>query len=157
MRTCIFPGSFDPPTIGHLDIIKRAAALFDRVCVAVMDNGQKRAAFLPEERVEMLKKCTDGMSGVNIMADGGLLADLARRMNADAIIRGLRGEQDMFAEGQMAAVNHRLCGVETVFLFTMPEHSHIGSAIVREVARHGGDVSGMVPDAIRDMISIRFN
>jgi pantetheine-phosphate adenylyltransferase len=157
MKTCIFPGSFDPPTIGHLDIIKRAAALFDRVCVAVMDNGWKRAAFLPEERVEMLQKCVGDMSGVSVVADGGLLADLARRMYADAIVRGLRCEQDTFAEGQMAAVNHQLCGVDTVFLFTMPEHSHISSTIVREVARHGGDVFGMVPDAIRDMISVRLN
>ncbi|NLG24158.1 MAG: pantetheine-phosphate adenylyltransferase [Clostridiales bacterium] len=157
MLTCIYPGSFDPPTLGHLDVVGRAAALFDRVIVAVMDNGQKRSAFTPLERADMLRRCTRHLPAVEVIADGGLLADAAVRVGARVILRGMRGEADCAAEGRMAAVNRHLSGLETAFLFTSPQYSYLSSTLVRDVARHGGDVAGLVPDEIAAEVRRKFN
>ena len=149
MKTCVYPGSFNPPTVGHMDIIMRAARLFDRVVVAVMDNGQKRYTVTSEARAEMLRKCTEGMPCVDVLIDDGLSASLAKRLSADAIIRGVRGEEDIASESLLAAVNRHLENIETVFLFANPEHSFINSMVVRNVALHGGCLNGMVPEEIR--------
>jgi len=156
MKTCIFPGSFDPPTVGHVDIARRAAALFDRVVVAVMDTGQKKCAFTPGERADMLETCLAPVSGVEVVVDGGLLTDLAKRVRADAVVRGLRGEADCAAEGQTATIYRWLSGIETIFFFSKPEHSPISSTMVREVARHGGEIGALVPEEIRSAIEARF-
>jgi len=156
MRTCFFPGSFDPPTVGHIDLIRRTAAIFDRVIVAVMENGQKNAAFSSAERAELLKTSVQEMPGVRVVVESGLAVDAAKRAGADVIVRGLRGEADVSIECQMAALNRQLSGIETVFLFTRPEHSHISSTMVREILRHGGPVAGMVPEAIEKAVQARF-
>jgi len=157
MRTCIFPGSFDPPSLGHIDIVRRAAALFERVVVAVMDNGMKLSSFTIEERVGMLSDCLRDLPSAEVISDGGLASALARRVGADAIVKGLRGESDCAIEAQMAVINHQLAGIETVFFFTRPEYSHLSSTMVREVARHGGSIGGMVPADIENTIRERFH
>ena len=144
----IYPGSFDPPTVGHLDVIRRAAALFDGVVVAVLHNTLKRAAFSADARVDMLRRCVEGMPTVSVIADMGLLVDVARRAGAGVILRGLRGESDYAMEANVAATHRRLGDLDTLCLFTSPELGFMSSTIVRDVAEHGGNIEGMVPGAI---------
>ena len=147
-RVCIYPGSFDPPTVGHLDVIRRARSLYDQVVVAVLINGAKQGAFAPEERRHMLEKCLSGMDGVSVVTDSGLLVDVARRVGAGVILRGIRTEADVALESQLAAANRHLSGIETVCLFTSPEAGYISSTIVRDVARHDGCLDGLAPPEI---------
>ena len=141
---CIYPGTFDPPTVGHFDIIRRAAALFDGVVVAVLHNSLKQTAFTTEARVGLLERCVEGMPNVSVITDGGLLVDVARRAGVGVILRGLRGERDCGVEAQFSAVNRTIGEIDTLCLFTSPEFGHVSSTIVRDVARHGGNVRGMV-------------
>ena len=145
---CLFPGSFDPPTMGHIDLVRRAAKLFDRVIVAVMINPDKKPLFTAEERVDLIGRCTRDLKNVEARAGSGLTLDLAREMGADVLLRGLRGEGDAGFEAQLAAANRHVGGIDTVAMFTSPEYSYISSTIVRDVIRHGGDLKGLVPPEI---------
>jgi pantetheine-phosphate adenylyltransferase len=153
MRLWVYPGSFDPVTAGHLDIIERAARLCDRLVVAVLDNAVKRAAFTAEERVTMLGRVVEGMPNVETGRFAGLLADYAKGLGAEAIVRGLRAVSDFEMEFQIAAMNRRLApGVETVFIMTSTEHSFVSSTMAKDVGRNGGDISGLIPPAIHDYV-----
>lgn len=147
-RVCLYAGSFDPPTVGHLDIIGRASAMFERVIVAVMLNPGKKGLFSPEERVELLNKCTKGLNNVTSLCDGGLTVDVARRVGAGVLLRGVRGEGDVGLEVQLGAGNRMISGIDTLVMFTDPKYGFISSSIVRDVLKHGGPIEGMVPEAI---------
>ena len=144
----VYAGSFSPPTLGHLDIIRRASAMFDEVVVAVMSQTAKTYVFSPQARLEMLREVTAEFANVRVIADQGLLADLVRREGADVILRGLRGEADLSFEMQMAAANRQIGNIETGFIGCMPEYSMISSTIVRDCAAHGAPIAGMVPGKI---------
>lgn len=151
--TALCPGSYDPATNGHLDIIERAARRFDAVIVGVLDNPSKRPLFPVEERVGMLKELTAGIRGVEVEAFSGLLVDHARRRGADVVVKGLRSEADFAYEQQMAQMNRHVGDVETVFLATSPSWSFLSSTLVKEVARMGGDVSGLVPPLVAERLA----
>ena len=148
MRTACCPGTYDPVTNGHLDIVARAAAVFDRVIVAVLVNPGKQPLFALEERLAMLKEATVAIPAVEVDTFSGLLVDYARQREVTAIVKGLRAVSDFDYELQMAQMNYRLAGVETMFMTTNPTWSYLSSSLVKDVARHGGDVSGLVPDAV---------
>ena len=153
-RLAVYPGSFDPPTLGHLDVIERAAQLFEELVVAVGTNPAKDPFLSVEARVEGLRLCTQGMSNVKAAAFPGLLADFVQSLGADAIVRGLRTSADFEFEFHMATANRNLVhDLETVFLMSRPEHSYLSSSIVREVATLGGDYSAMVPKQMRPIIA----
>lgn len=151
------PGSYDPVTLGHADVIRRAAALYDEVVVAVLHNPAKRGTFSPEERRDLvLEGCGDlGNVRVELFADR-LLVDVCRELDATAIVKGLRGGTDFAYELPMALMNRHLTGIETVFLPGDPSLEHISSSLVKEVARYGGDVSGLVSDRVRDALLTRL-
>ena len=149
MKVAICPGSFDPVTHGHLDIIRRAAALFDKVIVVVMTNSAKQPLFTKEERIDLLNRSTAGLANVEIDSYGGLLAEYARQKNADVIVKGLRAMSDFEYEFQMALTNRKLNpAAETVFLTTTAEHMYLSSSLVKQVASLGGDITGFVPGCI---------
>jgi pantetheine-phosphate adenylyltransferase len=148
-RLAVYPGSFDPPTLGHLDVMERAASVFDRLIVAVGHNSSKKALLSPEQRIEALRKSVEHLPNVSVDGFSGLLIDYAKRVEATAIVRGLRATSDFEYEFQMAMVNRRLNSeIETVFLMTRWEYSYLSSSIVREVAMLGGDFSAMVPEPV---------
>ena len=144
----IYAGSFSPPTLGHVDIIRRASALFDEVIVAVLSQSEKAYLFSLEQRRDMLERTTRGMPGVRVVADTGMLVELARREGADVILRGIRDASDLPLEMQMASANRLIGGLDTVFLACSPAYSLISSSIVRDCARHGAPIEGMVPPEI---------
>lgn len=149
MRRAIYPGSFDPVTNGHLDVIERARKLFDEVIVAVAYNDQKQPLFSLQERLDFLGQVTGGMEGVTISPLHGLLVDFAVKKEARAIVRGLRAVSDFEFEFQMALMNRKLEGaVETIFLMPKEEYTYLSSRIVKEIARLGGNVSGFVPPCV---------
>ncbi|HEY1769982.1 MAG TPA: pantetheine-phosphate adenylyltransferase [Chthoniobacterales bacterium] len=149
MRRAIYPGSFDPVTNGHLDVIERARKLFDEVIIAVAVNDQKQPLFPLEERLRLLRETTGGIDGVTIAPLDGLLVDFAVQQKARAIVRGLRAVSDFEFEFQMALMNRKLeGGVETIFLMPKEEYTYISSRIVKEIARLGGDVSAFVPRCV---------
>lgn len=149
MKRAVYPGSFDPPTLGHVDILRRAAGLFDEVIVAVGANTAKRPMFSLEERVEMLQEIVSETPNVRVMPFDGLLVSFAIQQNACAVIRGLRAVSDFENEFQMALANRMLApNLETVFLMTSAEVMFVSSSIVKEIASLGGDVSGLVPKAV---------
>ena len=156
MRRAVCPGSFDPPTMGHLDIVERAAALFDEVVVAVGVNVSKKRLFTPEERIAMLEEVCGGLGNVRVEGFTGLLTDYCREQAAQAVVKGLRAGADFDYELQMAQMNFHLTGVETVFLPTSPQHSFVSSSLVKEVASYGGDVSGLVPDSVLPLLKERL-
>ena len=149
----IYPGSFDPVTFGHLDIIRRAASLVDELIVGVLNNNAKSPLFSVEERVKMLVEVTKDINNVKIVPFEGLLVDFANRMEADMVVRGLRAITDFEYELQIAQTNHKLSpSVETIFLTTSLEYSYLSSTIVKEVAVFGGDISQFVPEIVIDRI-----
>jgi pantetheine-phosphate adenylyltransferase len=149
MRRAIYPGSFDPVTNGHLDVIERARKLFDEVIVAVAQNDQKRPLFSLEERLDFLREVTGGIEGVMIAPMRGLLVDFAVKQNARAIVRGLRAVSDFEFEFQMALMNRKLeSEVETMFLMPKEDYTYLSSRIVKEIARLGGDVHEFVPPCV---------
>ena len=151
MRTVLYPGSFDPVTLGHMDIIGRAATAFDRVIVGVLYNPDKPSGMLTTaQRVECLREATAGLENVRVAAFSGLLVEAARACGACAVLRGVRSEADAALELQMARVNRHLSGIETVFLASSPETVAISSSIAREVARFGGSLAGIVPQAAQE-------
>ncbi|MGB2757011.1 MAG: pantetheine-phosphate adenylyltransferase [Acidimicrobiia bacterium] len=158
MATALCPGSFDPVTLGHIDIIERTAKLFDHVIVAVIKNPQKsNSLFTIEERHELLASVTSHLPNVSLDTFSGLLVDFAKDRGATAIVKGLRAISDFDYELQMAQMNQRLSGIDTLFISTSPQHSFLSSSLVKEVARFGGDVSGMVPPEIARRLVTRFS
>ncbi len=152
----IYAGSFSPPTKGHLDIIERAAKIFDELIVAVMSQQEKRYLFSPEDREAMLCGITKSIPNVRVIADQGLLVDVVRREGVDVIVRGLRSSEDLIFEMQMAQANRIIGGVETLFLGCQPEYSMISSTIVRDCAAHGAPIDSMVPKEIVEKIYDAF-
>ncbi|HVM39353.1 MAG TPA: pantetheine-phosphate adenylyltransferase [Acidimicrobiia bacterium] len=156
MATALCPGSFDPVTNGHLDIIERTSRYFDEIVVAVIRNPSKSPLFTLEEREEMLRHVTAHLDNVRIDSFEGLLVDYAREHGADAIVKGLRAVSDFDYELQMAQMNQRLSGIDTFFISTSPRYSFLASSLVREVAQYGGDVSSMVPPIVAKRLDERF-
>ena len=158
MAIALCPGSFDPVTLGHLDIIERSARHFDEVIIAVIRNPQKtQSLFSLEERQEMLKEALSHVGNVRIEFFKGLLVEFAKEHGADAIVKGLRAVSDFDYELQMAQMNQKLSGIDTFFLSTSPQYSFLSSSLVVEVARFGGDVSAMVPKHVNDRLIERFS
>ena len=153
MKTAIYPGTFDPVTYGHLDIISRAAKLFDRVVIGVFNNSAKTPLFSVDERVNILKDTTSGIENVTVDHFDGLSVDFARKWQADVIVRGLRLITDFEFELQMAQTNRKLAPeVDTTFLYTSLQYSYLSSTTVREVARFGGNISEFVPPEVAELI-----
>ena len=154
----LYPGSFDPLTLGHLDLIARAAHLFDGVIVAVLQNPGKTPLFSLEQRLQQISRATAHLQGVDVGSFDGLTVEFARRSGAGVILRGLRAMSDFEFELQIAHTNHSLAaGVETLFLATAVQHSFLSSSVVKEVARFGGDVSHLVPPGVADDLVRLFN
>jgi pantetheine-phosphate adenylyltransferase len=158
MRRAIYPGSFDPVTNGHLDVVERARKLFDEVIVAVAHNDEKQALFPLNERLDLLQDTVGKISNVRIAQFEGLLVEFARAEKAGAVIRGLRAVSDFEFEFQMALMNRKLnAAVETIFLMPKEEYTYLSSRIVKEIARLGGDVSAFVPSRVAQALSRKFN
>lgn len=154
----LVPGSFDPVTLGHLDIIERAARHFDTLIVAVIRNPQKTTSlFTLQERQELLAECLAHLPNIKIEFFKGLLVEFAKEHGAQAIVKGLRAVSDYEYEMQMAQMNQRLSGIDTLFVATSPQYSFLSSSLVKEVARFGGDVSSMVPAVVQARLGDRFS
>jgi len=153
MMRMLYPGSFDPVTRGHMDIIRRAARLCEELVVAVMHNPDKQGAFPVETRVALLKKACAELPNVRVIAHGGLLVSCAKEQEASCVVRGVRPLGDFETEYGMAQVNRMIGGVETLLMTTSPEHADISSSIVRQIAWFGGDVRALVPEGLADEIS----
>jgi pantetheine-phosphate adenylyltransferase len=156
LRIAVYPGSFDPVTHGHLDVVSRSAALFDQVIVAVLTNDSKTSLFGVDERIEMLSRTVAEFPNVDVSSFSGLLVDFCAEHEATAIVKGLRPGGDFDNELQMAQMNASLTGVETVLLPTRPQWSFVSSSLVKEVARFGGDVSRLVPSYVLDRLDRRL-
>jgi len=148
VRRAVCPGSFDPVTNGHLDIVGRASRLFDEVIVGVLINQAKTGLFTEDERIDMLREVTKGYDNVRVLSFRGLLVDFCRAQDAAVVVKGLRAVSDFDYELQMAQMNIGLAGVETLFMPTNPLYSFISSSLIKEVAKWGGDVSAHVPDVV---------
>jgi pantetheine-phosphate adenylyltransferase len=148
MRIAVCPGSFDPVTMGHLDVFERASRMSDQVIVAVLINKIKESLFTVEERIEMLIEATSHLPNVTVDSFYGLLVDYCKDHEVNAIVKGLRAVSDFDYELQMAQMNYRLTQVETCFISTNPLYSYLSSSLVKDVATHGGDVGGLVPEAV---------
>ena len=156
MATAVCPGSFDPVTNGHLDVFERASLLFDHVTVAVLINKTKASLFTVDERMEMLSEQLAPFPNVSVDAFHGLLVDYCRDNGIAAIVKGLRAVSDFDYELQMAQMNHRLSGVETLFVSTNPVYGYLSSSLVKEVATYGVDITGLVPDTVRERLEDRL-
>ena len=157
VRRAVSPGSYDPVTSGHVDVLRRAAALVDELVVAVLHNPDKAGTFTVQERVGFLQGALAGVPNVRVLSFGGrLIVDVCRELDAPVIVKGLRSDTDYAYELPMAAMNRHLSGVETLFLPGDAALAHVSSSLVRQVASFGGDVSGLVPDAVRDALHARY-
>ena len=157
MTTAIYPGSFDPVTLGHLNIIKRAAACFDRLIVCVMVNSSKTGMFTPQERVELLRRSTQRFPNVTVDQSNQLLAAYARAQGAQVVVKGLRAVSDYEQEVQMAVINRKLNpGLETMFLASSEKYTYLSSTIVKEMARYGADLEEFIPCEIVDDVNRRM-
>ncbi len=152
MRRAVCPGSFDPVTLGHLDIIGRSALLYDEVLVAVGLNASKKRMFTFDERTDMLREATSAWDNVEVTSFDGLIVDFCKANDVQVIVKGLRAISDFDYELQMAQMNHGLQGVETMFMTTNPLFSFLSSSLVKEVATYGGDVSNLVPDVVHQRL-----
>ena len=157
MKIAICPGSFDPVTLGHLDIISRASRLFDKVIVAVLCNMEKNPSFTVEERMEFLREVTSQYDNVEIDSFNGLLVDYAKEKGAVAVVKGLRAVSDFEYEFQMSMINKKLYpNVETVYLNTSQDYMYLSSSVIKQIASFGGDISNFVPEAIHHKIVDRL-
>jgi pantetheine-phosphate adenylyltransferase len=156
MTGALCPGSFDPVTNGHLDVFTRVAAQFDELVITVMINPAKQGMFTVEERMDMLREATAHLPGVRVASWQGLLVDFAREQGLTAIVKGLRNSSDFDYEIQMAQMNQRLTGVETLFIATSPAHSYLSSSLVKEVATLGGDITGMLAPQVQERLLKRI-
>ncbi len=152
LRRAVFPGSFDPFTVGHESIVLRGLSIFDEIVVAVGTNSAKQSYFSIEKRVEFIKAIFYDRPQVSVATYEGLTVDFAREANCTHIIRGLRTSADFEFERAIAQVNTKMTGIDTVFLLTTPEHTPINSTIVRDILRHGGDASMFIPERIRNLV-----
>lgn len=152
MTIAVCPGSFDPLTLGHVDVVRRARGMFDEVVVGIARNSSKSALLGIDERVALARTALAGVDGVRVDVVEGLLADFVREVGADAIVKGLRGGADFDAELPMALMNRHLTGVETVFVVGDPALAHIASSLVKDVARFGGSIDDLVPDGVADAV-----
>jgi pantetheine-phosphate adenylyltransferase len=158
VKVAVYPGSFDPITYGHLDIIERGKKVFDKIIVAVLVNSSKDPLFSVEERTEMIREATRHLSNVEVDSFNGLLVDYLKKRNPHAILRGLRAISDFEYELQIASINRKLNDkVETFFLMTSNEHSFISSSMVKEVARYGADVKDLVPGTVEKALRKKFS
>lgn len=156
MRRAVCPGSFDPVTNGHLDIVSRASELFDEVVVAVLVNHKKSGLFTIPERMEILTEVTADLGNVVIDSFDGLLVDFCTEHDIRSIVKGLRAVSDFDYELQMAQMNRRLAGVDTVFMSTNPLYSFLSSSLIKEVATYGGDVAGLVPELVVERLAVKI-
>ena len=157
MKRALFAGVFDPPTLGHMEIIQRAAQLFDRLYVGVADNSAKRpSAFDAAERKALLASSTAGIGHVEIITFSGLAVDCAKAVRADVLVRGLRSAADFDYEYQMATANRQMEGIETLFLSASPQYVHFSSTLIREIAANGRRLHGFVPEAIEEVVFKRL-
>lgn len=153
MRRCVCPGSYDPLTLGHVDVVDRALTLFDEVVVAVLHNPGKQGTFSVERRLELIRASLPDRPRLRVAEFGGrLVVDVCRELEADAIVKGLRGSADLAYERPMATMNRHLTGIETIFMPADPALDHVSSSLVKQVAAYGGDVTGLVPDVVRDAL-----
>lgn len=158
MRKAIYPGSFDPVTNGHMDIIRRASAIFDQVVVTVAYNQSKKPLFTVEERIKILTQITADIPNVEVICFSGLLVDLLEELNAKFIVRGLRATSDFEMEFQLALMNKKLNHkIETIFLMTKCEYSYVSSSLIKEVASLGGCIDGLVPELVKFKLQEKFN
>lgn len=155
--SAVIPGSFDPVTMGHIDIIGRAASRFDRVVVAVLSNPGKKPLFSVEDRVELIRQTTAELANVEVDTFQGLLVDFCRSRDIRIICKGLRAVSDFEYELQMAQMNQRMGDVETLFMSTSPEYSYLSSSLIKEIARFGGPLDGVVPDVVRTRLRQRYD
>ena len=156
MKRVVCPGSFDPITYGHLDIVERASSIFDEVVIAVMVNKTKQTLFTVEERIEMTKEVTSKFPNVKVDSWAGLLVDYCKKNDISIIVKGLRAVTDFDYELQMSQINLQLQGVETLFISTAPAHSFLSSSLVKEIASHGGDVSSYIPAVLLERLKSRL-
>jgi pantetheine-phosphate adenylyltransferase len=156
MRRAVCPGSFDPVTLGHLDIVERASKIYDEVTVAVLVNKKKSSLFSVEERMDLLAQVTAEYGNVKVDSFHGLLVDYCRAREIPVIVKGLRAISDFDYELQMAQMNHGLAGVETMFMTTNPLYSFLSSSLVKEVATYGGDVTALVPPLVHASLAGRL-
>lgn len=157
IRSGLYAGSFDPFTCGHFCIIERAAPLLDRLVIGVVkSNDNKPFAFSVDERIEMIRHVTKHHQGIEVVPFDGLVVDFAKQINVDVLIRGLRDSIDIDYEFQMASCNRQLTGIETLFLLSSSEYTHLSSSLVREIGRKGGSLQGFVPESILDRIQKKF-
>ncbi len=157
MKIAVYPGSFDPITCGHLDIIKRSCKLFDKVIVAVLNNSEKTPLFSVDERVEFIRKCTRDIANCDVESFSGLLVDFAHKVGANSVIRGLRAISDFEYEFQMALLNKKLApDVETVFMVTNLNCLYISSSVVKEICHFGGNADGLIPPEIINDIKYKI-
>ena len=156
MKRVVCPGSFDPITFGHLDIIKRASSIFDEVVIAVLVNQTKKTLFTVEERISMIQEVTKEYPNVSVDSWSGLLVDYCKQNDIPMIVKGLRAVTDFDYELQMSQINLQLQGVETLFMSTAPAHSFLSSSLVKEIASFGGDVSSYIPAVLLDRLKNRL-
>lgn len=156
MRRLVYPGSFDPVTNGHLDIVGRAARIADELIVAVLRNPNKTALFSVDERLEMLREVTKEHDNVRVAKFKGLIVDFCKANDVSAIVKGLRAVSDFDYELQMAQMNYNQAGVETLFMTTNPLYAFLSSSLVKEFAKYGGDVSSLVPEPVLDRLTVRL-
>ena len=156
MISALVPGSFDPPTNGHLDIVERCTTLFDRVVVGVIRNPEKTPLFTDDERIEMLEECCARWQNVEVDSFSGLLVDFAQRHNIDAVVKGLRAVTDFDYEMQMAQMNQHLSGLTTMFVATKPEYGYLSSSLVKQVASFGRTVDNLVPPVVAQRLKEAF-
>ncbi|UUZ45695.1 pantetheine-phosphate adenylyltransferase [Janibacter limosus] len=157
MTRAVCPGSYDPVTIGHIDVFRRASSLFDEVVVAILHNPAKQGTFSVDERAGFIHDRVADLGNVRVEAFANrLIVDVCTELDAQVLLKGLRGETDFSYEWPMALMNRHLTGVETLFIPGDPRHEHVSSSLVKEVARFGGDVSGLVSDEVRDALGERL-
>ncbi len=152
----VFPGTFDPVTNGHLDVIRRGAELFDEIVIAVGENPEKHSLLAQDERVEMIRAAVAGIGNVRVEPYTGLTVDFARRVGASAILRGIRNAADLHFELQVAVTNRVVGGVETIFIMTRPEYAFTSSSLIKQIAQTGGDISALVPPEVLDRVRSRL-
>ena len=156
MQKVVCPGSFDPVTNGHVDVFKRAADLANEVVVAVLENHSKNGLFSIEERVSLIKESVKHLKNVSVETFDGLLVDFCKDYKVNAIVKGLRAVSDFDYELQMSQMNYQLGDIETLFVATNPLYSFLSSSLVREVARHGGDISNLVPSKVEEALRLKY-
>ena len=157
MKVALFPGTFDPLTLGHLDLIKRGSSLFDQLAVAVMTNESKHPLFSVDERVQQVKEAVSGLANVSVITAEGLSVDLMNRIGADYLMRGLRNANDFQYERDIAAMNNYLDDqCETIFFLAKPEYQHLSSSLLKEVTSAGGDISAYLPANINEALKKRL-